>query len=46
MVKINVFIPKNVNKDERKILEKLQKAESFMVTQEKSFFDKMKNMFE
>jgi len=49
MVKINVWVPNNVTKDEKKILEKLQASESFTpkpTSQEKSFFKKVRNFFE
>lgn len=48
LVQIQVYIPKNVSKDERKALEKLQTAENFQPTKEntESFFSRMKNMFE
>jgi len=48
LVKINVLIPKNITKDERKIFERLQKSPSFDVESQKndkSFFDKVKDMF-
>jgi molecular chaperone DnaJ len=49
LVKINVWIPNKVSKDEQKILEKLQESESFTPnpsSQEKSFFKKVRNFFE
>jgi molecular chaperone DnaJ len=49
MVKINVWVPNNISKEERKILEKLQSSESFQPkpsSQEKSFFKKVRNFFE
>ncbi|PXY00674.1 molecular chaperone DnaJ [Marinifilum breve] len=49
LVKINVWVPNNVSKDEKKILEKLQNSESFQpkpTSQEKSFFKKVRNFFE
>ncbi len=49
LVKINVWVPNNVSKDEKKILEKLQTSESFTpnpTDQEKSFFKKVKNFFD
>ncbi|NOU60478.1 molecular chaperone DnaJ [Marinifilum caeruleilacunae] len=49
MVKINVWVPNNVSKEERKILEKMQSSESFQPkpsSQEKSFFKKVRNFFE
>jgi molecular chaperone DnaJ len=49
LVKINVWIPKDINKEEKKAMEKLQDAESFQPQpskQEKSFFKKVRNFFE
>lgn len=48
LVKINVWIPKKVSKDEHKTMEKLLKSESFKPTptsEEKSFFQRMKDYF-
>jgi len=49
LVKINIWIPKHVNKDEKKILEKLNLSDSFSPnpsSQEKNFFRRVKNFFE
>ncbi len=48
LVKVNVFIPKNISKDEKKILEKLQTSESFEPKPEddKNFFNRVKDFFE
>ncbi|WP_321299739.1 molecular chaperone DnaJ [Marinifilum fragile] len=49
LVKINVWVPNNVSKEEKKVLEKLQNSESFKpqpTSQEKSFFKKVRNFFE
>ncbi|MDQ1769766.1 molecular chaperone DnaJ [Labilibaculum sp. A4] len=49
LVKINVWIPNSISKDEKKILEKLQISESFTpkpTAHEKSFFKKVKNFFD
>lgn len=49
LVKINVWVPNNITKDEKKVLEKLQVSESFKPkpsSQEKSFFKKVRNFFE
>eukprot|EP01029_Cantina_marsupialis_P027150 TRINITY_DN74_c0_g1_i2.p1 TRINITY_DN74_c0_g1~~TRINITY_DN74_c0_g1_i2.p1 ORF type:complete len:382 (+),score=67.54 TRINITY_DN74_c0_g1_i2:961-2106(+) len=49
LVKINVWVPNNVSKEEKKLLEKLQASDSFKpqpTTQEKSFFKKVRNFFE
>ena len=48
LVCINVWVPKNLSKDEKKTLEELQKHENFQprpTKQERGFFDKMKEMF-
>jgi molecular chaperone DnaJ len=48
LVRVNVWIPQEVTKDEKKILEKLNGSDSFKpnpTKQEKSFFDKVKDMF-
>lgn len=49
LVHINVWMPKNVTKEERKLLEKLQNSDSFKITsnhKNESFFDRMKSYFE
>ncbi|MBS2097065.1 molecular chaperone DnaJ [Carboxylicivirga linearis] len=48
LVQIQVFIPKNISKDDRKAIEKLQTSESFDPSNGggESFFSRMKNMFE
>lgn len=48
LVKVHVFIPKEVSKDERKIIEKLQTSDSFNPSkaEEKGLFTKLKNIFE
>jgi molecular chaperone DnaJ len=48
LVKINVFIPKDLTKEEVKLVEKLRESESFSTKQAsgQSFFSRMKNMFE
>ncbi|MDD4372805.1 MAG: molecular chaperone DnaJ [Bacteroidales bacterium] len=48
LVNINVWTPKNLSKEETKILEKLENAENFKPNpsaSEKSYFDKMKDFF-
>lgn len=48
LVKVNVFIPQNVSKEERKALEKMQNSDNFNPKNnknEKSFFDRVKDMF-
>jgi molecular chaperone DnaJ len=43
LVRVNVFIPKNLTREEKKIIEKLNNSENFKpVKENKSFFDKMK----
>ena len=48
LVNINVWIPKNLSKDEKKIMEKFSKSENFdpkPTSSDKSFFERMKNYF-
>ncbi len=48
LVKVNVWVPKNLSKDEKKILEKLLSSPNFTPkpeTEERSFFDRVKDMF-
>ncbi len=48
LVKINVWIPKNIKKEERKLVEKLSKSDSFNpnpTNEEKGFFQRMKDYF-
>ncbi len=49
LVNINIWTPQELSKDEKKILEKLKDSENFQPTanhDEKSFFQKVKDMFE
>jgi molecular chaperone DnaJ len=49
LVNINVWVPKNLNKDEKKIIEKFAESSSFTPNpdkNDKSFFDRMRGMFE
>jgi len=49
LVNINVWIPKNLSKEEAKIFEKLQGSESFTPSpdhSDKSFFERMRNFFD
>lgn len=48
LVSVNVWVPKNLNKTEKHLLEELQKQPDFQphpTKTERSFFDKMKNIF-
>lgn len=48
LVSVNVWVPKSLTKEEKKLLEELQKMPNFQpnpTAQEKGFFDKMKEMF-
>ncbi|NOZ35951.1 MAG: molecular chaperone DnaJ [Chlorobi bacterium] len=48
LVKVNVWVPKNLDKDEKRILEKFSASPNFTPkpeADEKSFFDKVKDMF-
>ena len=49
LVSINVWIPKEISKDEAKLFEKLKESTNFIPKpdkNEKSFFERMKNFFE
>jgi molecular chaperone DnaJ len=49
LVQINVWIPKSLDKEERKIFEKMQHSDTFTPQPDKSdsgFFSRMKNLFE
>ncbi|OFX18931.1 MAG: molecular chaperone DnaJ [Bacteroidetes bacterium GWA2_31_9] len=49
LVRVNVWVPKNISKDERKLLEKLNESNNFQPNPEKSdknFFEKMKDYFD
>ncbi|MDR2927113.1 MAG: molecular chaperone DnaJ [Cytophagaceae bacterium] len=48
LVKINIFIPKDLTKDETKQIEKLKDSDSFKAKEvnEHGFFSRVKNMFE
>ena len=48
LVYINVWTPKNLNSDQKKMMEKVQKEDNFVPNpgrSEKSFLEKMKEMF-
>ena len=48
LVSLNVWVPKNVSKEEKKMLEEMDKHDNFQpnpTKQERGFFDKMKEMF-
>ncbi len=48
LVKVNVWVPKTLEKEEKKILEKLLNSPNFAPkpeTEERSFFDRVKDMF-
>ncbi len=49
LVRVNIFVPREVSKEERKLLEKLNGSENFAgraTKEERGFFDKMKDLFE
>ena len=50
LVKINVYIPKDISRDETKIIEKLRDSESFKAkvipASDYGFFSRMRNMFD
>ena len=48
LVSINVWIPKNLSREEKEMLTKLDKSPNFQPNpskQERGFFDKMKDLF-
>lgn len=46
LVRVNVYIPKNISKEEKKTIEKFKESENFDARkEEKSFFEKMKENF-
>jgi len=49
LVNLNVWVPKNLSKEERKTVEQLSSSENFIpqpTADDKSFFERMKNFFE
>ena len=49
LVSINVWVPKSLSREERKILEKLDESQNFKPnpgSSDRNFFDRMKNYFE
>ncbi|MRX46872.1 molecular chaperone DnaJ [Pedobacter puniceum] len=49
LIQVNIWTPKNINHEERELLEKLRTSENFKPNpgkNEKSFFDRMKEYFE
>jgi len=48
LVKVNVYIPKNISREERKMMEKLKESESFKAKpqSDKGFFNRVKDFFE
>ena len=49
LVTVNVWIPRNISKDERSILEKLNSSKNFQpqpTQEDRSFFQKVRNLFE
>ncbi|MFV0522646.1 MAG: molecular chaperone DnaJ [Mangrovibacterium sp.] len=49
LVRIHAWVPNKINAEDKKILEKLQKSETFnskKAANDKSFFDKVKDIFE
>ncbi|MBR4115952.1 MAG: molecular chaperone DnaJ, partial [Bacteroidales bacterium] len=45
LVNVQVYVPKNVTKDEKKILENLQESESFKPKSQNGFFNRMRDFF-
>ena len=48
LVRVDLFVPKEISKEDRKIIEKLKESGSFTpgASERENFFSKMKNMFE
>lgn len=49
LVQVNVWIPKNLDKEEKKVIEKFEQSDTFTPRPEKSdggFFERVKNIFE
>ena len=49
MVNLNVWVPKNLNKEEKKVVERMKESSSYTPrpdSGEKSFFERMRNYFE
>ena len=45
LVNVQVYVPKNVTKEEKKLLEKLQESESFKPKSQSGFFNRMRDFF-
>lgn len=48
LVKVNVWVPQNLDKEEKKLMERLQTSENFKPDpgkEERSFFDRVRDMF-
>lgn len=48
LVRVDLYVPKEISKEDRKIIEKLKESQAFTpgVNEKESFFSRMKNMFE
>ncbi len=46
LVHVNVFVPKNLSKDDKKLVEKMQESESFKPKTKTGFFNRMKDFFD
>ena len=46
LVHVNVFVPKNLSKDDKKLVEKMLESESFKPKTKTGFFDRMKDFFD
>jgi molecular chaperone DnaJ len=49
LVYVNVWVPKNLSREERKIIEKLQESENFVPSpskEERNIFEKLRSLFE
>ena len=45
LVHVNIYTPKNITKEERKIVEKLRNSPNFQAKKDKNFFQRMKENF-
>jgi molecular chaperone DnaJ len=45
IVCVNVFVPKNISKEEKEVIEKLSKSENFKPKEGKGFFDSIRDFF-
>ena len=48
LVRVDLYVPKEISKEDRKIIEKLKESQAFTpgASEKENFFSRMKNMFE